>query len=290
MSPFFALIVDRNCINCYKKSLTQLEADVTCTNCGCEQRLGNFIYDTPAKTLDFLYEHDSLAQPSHIKINKWYNDCNGGKSSKGSQEIDTNDATSLDHDTLECFNAFQRCVPVSLQIIDAAKVLLADARSAGVSKIRMDNKKPLAAAAIFFASKSFAPIDKKRLLDSCGMPIDEKDFSRSCNFLRENVAHKYKDIFCNIGDWDVALDLNAIFARLTCFDVSNQLRKLCFKIADKFKDNIQLHSVHKSTKAAVIIFIAAKALKLKFKLKLFAIQSNVSTTTINNVSKLFLSI
>lgn len=253
MSNYYAYITDAKCPDCGCTKLVQLSSDVTCSHCGLEQGMGNFVYDTHNYYQD-KYEDTFTDKPAPKKF-------------------------VPDH----IFNIITTCVFIAEPIIESAKELYiayTNIRDVGND----DDRAPLVLACMYYASRFHTPLDRRYLLNSVPC-VSERDFTKARNSIKERLKDdsRFKNIFCQQNNYyDITRDFNKITARNTCLpkDMIITLKRTAYHIYKKIKVTQDLVTLPPLTIAATLIYMSARKHNIKFTLKQFALDASVTATTI----------
>lgn len=249
MSTYYAYLPYGKCTDCGSDKLAQFSSDVTCTHCGLEQGMGNFVADTHTiMHSEPMYEHRKQ--------------------------------TNIPH---EIFNIFALNVPVHDNIIDSAKEMY----TKFTAQRNVSNeycRASIIMGCIYYASRMYTPIDRRDLLAALPQILD-KDFTKARNIIKDRLGHcnEYKNIFFSQGAYDITHDLNKIFSKLKMFtnDVINDLRRTAYKLVQIIKITDDLATLPQKTFATTIIYMCTRKNKVTgFTLKTFASETNVTSTTI----------
>lgn len=231
----------QNCYSCWSTNLLHLQEDITCGDCGCEQGIG------PEHII--TYDVHQQMEPMTSK--------------------EENQVKKLTHE----FDLYESILHQPNSVIEVAKDLL-QAYTSKKGSIRTSDKSKYVVAAIYFASRRFIPLLRKRILDSCFLSPHE--FSAACTDIKDGLAGTTWDALFSKCD-NVNTTINSFVNNLKLTTNDNiALRKKINTILDRIECDQTIKDMHPSTLATGIIYVAARSANYK----------HITMSTINKISNI----
>ena len=264
---YYAFIEDLKCLYCNKEKLIQLSADVTCSACGAEQNLGNFVHQAPRNYSDTEANFSSAPRPIEEKPKK---------------------RVTIPDDIFILYEQ-----TVQQNVIDSARNLYL--KYALKSVIRKDNIHSLVMACIYFASKAFTPIRQNVLLKA--MPgVEESKLNlaiQSVNRVLSDSA-EFNALLSAGVHLQLTHDINTSLQVLKdCIpsEHHNSIRSMAYKLADKFSNavtvKVKFNSMTPTTRAISLIYAACSIQKLGIRLPAICKAASITQQTVLTALQVF---
>jgi transcription initiation factor TFIIIB Brf1 subunit/transcription initiation factor TFIIB len=250
-----------SCKYCGSIDLVDMSDMVACRDCGCDQDIKQFVvsYD--------MVHHVAEFKPESHKCNKLVRE-------------------SLDH--------IQSFLKTPDSINESAEKILNDYMILTGLNIRSADREGLAVAAIYYASRdSQIPLTMKKIIDE--YVISQEVLSTSCNSLKEILSkHKnWSKLFLSVHEKnrEIGATSKIIQGLQLQQDQERELRSKLHKVHERITGQLQVMSHHPTTLAAAMVYIAAKASKIKgVTMTKVSKYSNITMASIISVEKVLLKI
>jgi transcription initiation factor TFIIIB Brf1 subunit/transcription initiation factor TFIIB len=249
------------CYNCFSSDLQQLLEDVTCMDCGVEQRIGPEVlvsYD--------MQDHMEPWQEPHAKKTDRYS---------------------------RMFDILESKLNQPEAVTATAKRMLSKYEDLQ-GTLKCQEKMNYVAASLYYASRTLrSPLIRKRILDE--FLFTEDVFSAACKQLKASLTPipEWAALFnANTQDCQYSSIINPILSRLSISQSDMRvLRSKINNIANRLSSSTVIKDMHPTTIGAGMIYVASKSAKIpKMSMNFVSQTANITVATIINAEKIIIKV